>query len=315
MGDDLMPSPVRSSSSESSVSHFDKSVSANTVVAMSEPGVVNTGVEVRGGVERRVVEKEAVQPSSIFTTFRTHTIGGVHCAVALDYHIERLFSNAQSLGITSYASVETLGVELRKKIESAISSLFDARPAAQESSLRIRAVLPTTTPLEVFVEPYIPAWEPHMTISLSSVRCRRLFPTLKSSEMRASVDARRNAREHGASEALLVTPGSFKVKEGAWTNVFWVNGQGVVCTPEHGMLPGITRRILLEEKQCEQRECSLQELLQEAREVFVTQSTTGITPVRDIDGVAIGESCPGPVTANVIALYRRYIETKAEPLV
>jgi branched-chain amino acid aminotransferase len=45
-----------------------------------------------------------------------------------------------------------------------------------------------------------------------------------------------------------------------------------------------------------------------APEAFVTGTLGGITPVTRIDGRAVGSGLPGPVTAEVAALYQAYVE-------
>ena len=43
--------------------------------------------------------------------------------------------------------------------------------------------------------------------------------------------------------------------------------------------------------------------LQQAEEVFITSTAGGIMPVRSVDGEAVGDGQPGPVTTRLKDLY------------
>jgi branched-chain amino acid aminotransferase len=80
-----------------------------------------------------------------------------------------------------------------------------------------------------------------------------------------------------------------RVAECTSANVFAVFGQEVATPPvSEGCLPGITREVLLEETalpgvRMTERELTVEELRQ-ADEVFITSTTRGVLPVREIAG-------------------------------
>jgi branched-chain amino acid aminotransferase len=94
------------------------------------------------------------------------------------------------------------------------------------------------------------------------------------------------AQEQGFDEVILLNEYG-RVAECTSANVFAVFGQGVSTPPvSEGCLPGITREVLLEEVRVSglslmERELTVDELYQ-ADEVFITSTTRGLLPVREI---------------------------------
>jgi len=113
------------------------------------------------------------------------------------------------------------------------------------------------------------------------------------------------AYERGGETVVLVDAEG-RVCEGPGFNVFAVTG-GRVTTPDAGVLEGITRRTALElcqELGVEARPAPMTaEALRRADEVFITSTAGGIMPVTRIDGEAVGEGAPGPLTRRLTALY------------
>ena len=113
------------------------------------------------------------------------------------------------------------------------------------------------------------------------------------------------AYERGGETAILVDPED-NVVEGPGFNVFVVQG-GVVLTPESGVLEGITRRTVMELASdlgfpLERRAVPAGEM-RRAEEAFVTSTAGGIMPVTKVDGEALGDGTPGPVTSRLRAAY------------
>ena len=104
----------------------------------------------------------------------------------------------------------------------------------------------------------------------------------------AHVLARMEAVEKGADEALLVNTNG-EVAETASGNLFWIF-RGRVCTvpADRGVLPGVTRAVVLEICQAlglptDQRVIK-PEALRDSEGIFITQSVFGIVPVTALDG-------------------------------
>lgn len=96
------------------------------------------------------------------------------------------------------------------------------------------------------------------------------------------------------------------VTEGRGWNIFALK-DGVLRSPDSGVLEGVTRATVMELAGTLNVECRLAKVpvaeLRGADEVFITSTAGGIMPVRSIDGETVGEGAPGPVTTRLQTLY------------
>lgn len=140
---------------------------------------------------------------------------------------------------------------------------------------------------------------PHVTpsqrrkgVRLTLTTIRRLSPRSHPTQAKTlnylnNLLAKREAVERGAFEGLMITTGGY-VAECSMNNVFFIKGQ-TLYTPSLacGVLPGITRGIVLDAAPAlglQTREGRYRpEFLYEADECFLTGSGTGILPVATID--------------------------------
>jgi D-alanine transaminase len=133
---------------------------------------------------------------------------------------------------------------------------------------------------------------------------------IKSTSLLANVLAKTAARQAGAYESWLVDREGF-VTEGSSTTAWIVDAKGRLITRDltHAILPGVTRRVILEV--AAESQVSVEERLftaaeaAGAKEAFITAATIGVLPIVAIDEVRIGEGRPGPVAERVQELYRR----------
>lgn len=131
----------------------------------------------------------------------------------------------------------------------------------------------------------------------------------KSTSFQAHVLAKGEARRAGAWEALLLNDRG-EVAEGATSNVFaLLDGEVVTPPTAAGALAGITRAAVLRLAQpalcLGAREAVLRPRdLLAAREVFLCSSVAEVVPVVRVDGQAVGDGHPGPVTRAVLDAYR-----------
>jgi len=126
---------------------------------------------------------------------------------------------------------------------------------------------------------------------------------LKTIQLLPNVLARQAATEAGASEAIFVRDGV--ITEGTHTTVFAVI-DGVLRThpANHLVLPGVTRDVVLElagDIDLPVREAAIRvEELPNATELFLSGTTTDITPVVRVDDRAIGTGAPGPIARALL---------------
>ncbi len=108
-------------------------------------------------------------------------------------------------------------------------------------------------------------------------------------------------------DTVVLSDGAGNVVEGPGFNVFCVNADGVLVTPEQGVLEGITRRTVMEIAAALGVPLQVRALpaaeLRAAREAFVTSSGGGVLPVTRVDGAALGSGAVGPVTARLRDTY------------
>jgi branched-subunit amino acid aminotransferase/4-amino-4-deoxychorismate lyase len=118
------------------------------------------------------------------------------------------------------------------------------------------------------------------------------------------VMARAEAKEKGADEALLINTNG-EVAETASGNLFWVYQEKICTVPTgRGVLPGITRAVVLEICQTMglpvNKRVIKPEALRNSEGIFVTQSTLGIVPVSVFDGEPVK---PSPLVDQIAQAY------------
>lgn len=117
-------------------------------------------------------------------------------------------------------------------------------------------------------------------------------------------EARRKYAAVGLDDAIILNRRG-QVCEATWSNVFLLEQGGTtLLTPPVGSpcLPGVTRARLIAcagKLGLEVVERTLHAKdLQEAAEVFLTSAVSGVMPVVEIDGIALGDGTPGPVAVS-----------------
>ncbi len=146
---------------------------------------------------------------------------------------------------------------------------------------------------------------------------RSLAPAAKTGNYLNNLLALVEARRAGGEDAVMVNT-SGAVTEGTTSNVFWVRC-GEVRTPslDCGILSGITRSELLAAMRADGlvvKEGAFPPAdLTGADEAFLTGTVRGVTPVVAIDGCAVGDGRPGPVTRRVAGLLVRVLRAARGP--
>lgn len=264
-----------------------------------------------------VYDRGFLYGDSVFETVRTYA----GRPFALDEHLERLERSADVLGIRCPVSRAALAseIEVGLRVAGNRESLVRIVVSRGSGPLGLDAARALAPLRVVLVEPLElpPAAYYRDGISVAccqTVRASDCARSAKLSNYVASVLALREARAAGADEALVVNREGLVV-EATTANVFFVplgtgGSASELATPplEAGVLAGITRAKVL----AVARELghSVRELavaateLQRAREVFLTSSVREILPVVRVDGVAIGDGRPGPLTRKIHVAFR-----------
>ena len=235
----------------------------------------------------RADDEALLRGSVAFETVRTY--GGV--PFLLDRHIRRFRFSIDALALPAADGVEAL-VEL----------VVDAAPP--DHVLRIYR---TEQVLVATVANLPPGLEEVRArgVALCSVDVGAPAPLLagaKTTSYGEAFAARRMAESRGADEALLVADGL--VLEAATANIWWRRGEEL-CTPatRAGVLPGVTRELVLELEAVTDGEFPLADLVA-ADEAFTTSSIREVMPVVLLDGKPVGNGLPGPAAARLQAALR-----------
>lgn len=234
----------------------------------------------------------------------------------LQNHIERLMSGARLLGFASKLNAAALGLACLQIVEANHLKEAAVRLAVSAGEGEARPDPSTCGQPTIFAlaRPYAPpasdVYGRGYKAIVSSLRRDSLSPLsyIKSASYMLSVLARREAKQAGADEPLLLNEQGF-VAEGSLSNLFIVK-DGCLLTPdrESGILPGIAREAVLELAlplgiEAEEVKLSLAGVLA-AEEAFLTSSLMEVMPLTHVGGRAIGSGRPGPVTGKLMAAYR-----------
>lgn len=227
----------------------------------------------------------------------------------LDGHVKRLVRSATLIGLAvpwSEQEIFDITMETLKRNDHT------------ESNVRIvitGGVSPDSiTPqgnsqLMVMVTPLhgLPATWYSEGVKVITTHVERFMPDAKTTNYIPGILALENARKQDAIESIYVDRYG-NLLEGTTTN-FYAFIDGKLVTPATGMLPGITRKVILELANgvfdVEMRDIKKDEvrLMDEA---FLSASNKEIVPVTEIDCVTIGDGKPGTQTKKLRELFNEF---------
>jgi branched-subunit amino acid aminotransferase/4-amino-4-deoxychorismate lyase len=251
-------------------------------------------------------------PEGIYEALRTFEHNRF---VGLKAHLDRAQRSMQHFGMTA-----PLGSQDLRSALHAIATGF----AGSDAKIRIDFLSSAATTLGTDCRVIALASElqlPGPEIYAGGVSCelvgqlRRARPQIKESRW---VVARRPS-EGGTSanfESVLVNPEG-QLLEGVMSNFFAVRGGKVLTAPESGVLPGVTRGIVLELVRKLSLPCGEQPIqrgdIPSLQEAFFSTSVRSIVPVVKLDGTTLGSGVPGPVTLQLMEAYGDYCRSEARP--
>jgi D-alanine transaminase len=137
---------------------------------------------------------------------------------------------------------------------------------------------------------------------------------LKTVNLLGAVLAKQHAVAAGSLEAVFIRDGV--ITEGSHTNVFGViDGELRTYPRSNYILPGITRDVVLElavEERVAVRETPIfQQEIGRLDELFVTGTTSDVTPIVQLDGRPVGSGKPGRITRQLAAALDRKLYASA----
>ncbi len=143
-----------------------------------------------------------------------------------------------------------------------------------------------------------------------------LDPALKSLNYLNNIMAKIEAIDADALEAIMLNTDGY-VSECTGDNIFIVTNGRIITPPtEAGILPGVTRRFVIEElaPHLEHQVCEEMMKLDDvfkADEVFLTGTAAEIIGVNRVDDRTIGSGKVGPVTTSLVTEFRRRVSADA----
>ena len=280
--------------------------------------VVYINGELRPRAEARVspFDRGLLYGYGLFETMRAYN-GRVF---ALERHLQRLARSAAELGIG--AALEGMDLERAVHVTLEANGLPEARirltVAAGEGERGISP--PASGGLTVIVSaeslalPPPSAYESGISAAVVGVRRNSQSPLsrLKSANYMDSLLARAEALAAGADEAILLNERG-RLAECSSSNLFIVRDARLL-TPslDSGILPGITRGLVLElargmDIEAQEGEIPPGDLIG-ASEAFMTNSIAELVPITSIDAKPVGCGLPGEVTKRLAAAYAQRVQ-------
>jgi len=142
---------------------------------------------------------------------------------------------------------------------------------------------------------------------ISSQDIRWARRDIKTVQLVAASLGKTAAKKQGLDDTWQIKDGT--VTEGSSSNTYIVTRDGKIVTRHlsNSILSGITRAAVLrlaaeQNLEIEERPFTIQEA-QGAAEAFMTSATSFVTPVIEIDGVALNSGTPGPVSRRLNEIY------------
>jgi branched-chain amino acid aminotransferase len=243
----------------------------------------------------------------------------------LEEHTDRLFESAHILGMKIPYDKKTINeAQLASVRENKLDSAY-LRPMCFYGSegMGLRAD-------NLKVHTIVAAWEwgtylgadnmeKGIRIKTSSITRHHVNITMCRAKANGnymnSMLALQEAMRDGYDEALLLDVDGF-VAEGSGENIFIVKN-GVIYTPElTSALDGITRKTLIQLAADEGIEVKVRRITRDevyvADEAFFTGTAAEVTPIRELDGRAIGSGTRGPITEKLQKHYFDVVHGRIE---
>jgi branched-subunit amino acid aminotransferase/4-amino-4-deoxychorismate lyase len=267
-------------------------------------------------------------PPGFYTTFAT--LGGGTRVLGLQSHLRRLYIPARESG-------------LHPVLDETVLRQYIAELAKKNlpGESRLRLILTRETgAFYAGVEPFTPlppaVYENGVRVVTTDLA--RHNPHIKDTNFIAQSLAQRQRVSKDVFEVLLTKNG--RILEGMTSNFYavtfkqhatrpsptqvqpdWQTAQetsrGTIVTARYGILPGVTRRIVLrlarrQGLHIEYRPPRVDEVFDEA---FLTSSSRGVVPIIAIDGRVVGDGRVGEVSKILQKLYQAYILKRAETII
>ncbi len=246
-----------------------------------------------------ILENDPNYPkNAVYTSIRTYNSR----AFEIDHHLIRLKKSAK---IKEFVVSPTM-IAIRQHVERLI----------EESSEETQFLKITVTPnhLVIISRPLHVDESIYSGVSVVTKNLVRHDVFAKSFPDAKIKSAYQEAHESGHHDVLLVNNEGL-ITEGSRSNLLWIQGNKLFyCTDA---LKGVTQANVLrcfKQLQSENPELKLEKSdglpideLDQVDEIFITQTSRGLIPVGEVNGMKIGDGHPGPQTKVLLEAFRKLV--------
>ncbi len=246
-------------------------------------------------------------PEGAYTTFRTYSHKK---AMRIEDHFQRLDESAERANASFHPHSASIRPVLR--------DILNESPFT-ESRVRITLDLEKMpgsfyVTLEELHLPSVAAYQ--KGVKTVSRTMQRENPKAKLTQFLTTTSRLRAQLPPGVNEMLMVDPDGI-ILEGLSSNFFGVKG-GAIFTVEEGVLPGITRKAVVEIAVSEGIPVITMGIplsqLDTLEECFITSASRGVLPVVQVDNAIIYNGKPGKLSRKLIQLFNLWVENNVNEM-
>lgn len=245
-------------------------------------------------------------PGGVYTTFRTYQ---KRYAISLSDHFERLENSASLSGQSITLDREWIRLQLRKVLEHFLS---------EEARVRISIDL-TKKAGDVYFgleELHTPSIEEYRQgVSIITQKMHRENPQAKATSfIQEAEKVRQQNDKKGINEILMISDDGH-VLEGLSSNFFGIL-HGHIVTAKDGILPGITRKVVLDLA----NQLGIPVVYNNLRvgdiskldEAFITSASRAVLPVTNIDGQPVRNGQVGEITRKLQTAFQKNLDASLD---
>ena len=265
-------------------------MASHPATATAELGSIDGRIAPSAELTIPATDEGLLRGDGVFEVIRVYD--GVPFALA--EHLARLERSGANLRLPEV---------FRAELESEIPELLEARGGSAFDGV-LRVVITRGGRRLLLTEPAAPK-PPGVRLGVVTYAPTRVLDGIKSLSYGANMLCTRLAQERGFDEALLVTPHG-RVLEAPTSSLFWVEGDGALCTPplEEHVLASITRDRLTRLLGVQERPCPRDDLFA-ASEAFLASTIREVQSIGAVEDVEFEE---GPRTREAAEAFRAHVE-------
>jgi branched-chain amino acid aminotransferase len=245
----------------------------------------------------------------------------------LEGHLDRLYASAQALALV----VPLERAAMRAAVEDAVR-----RNRQEDGYIRLvvtrgvgdlgidprtcprPSVIIIVTDIRVYPRELYAGGVKVITSATRQVSHEAFDPRVKSLNYLKNILAKIDAQRAGAQEAIMLNSAGY-IAECTADNIFVIRRERLLTpSPQDGALEGITRGTVLElaaEAGMHAAEAHLTRYdVYTADECFVTGTGAELMPVTEVDGRAIADGKPGPITRRLTEAFHAIVRHEGEAL-